>query len=61
MRKAFLLVLMMYLGFSASSQTLITQKPEKNLVPNGSFENFRRKNKNSPIYIYIWQERLSIV
>ena len=46
MRKAFLLVLMMYLGFSASSQTLITHKPEKNLVPNGSFENFRRKNNN---------------
>ena len=46
MRADFVLIIAVLLGFEAFSQTVIEQKPEKNLVPNGSFENFRKKTNN---------------
>ena len=44
MRAGFLLNLVLLLGFAGFGQTVLTPKPEKNLVPNGSFENYRRKS-----------------
>ena len=46
MRVGFLLSLALLLGFTGFGQTVLTPKPEKNLVPNGSFENYRRKTNN---------------
>ncbi|MEI8136696.1 MAG: hypothetical protein WCH21_05135, partial [Bacteroidota bacterium] len=46
MRQIFLLLLLVCVSFSAISQTIIVVKPEKNIVPNGSFENYRRKSNN---------------
>ncbi len=46
MRAGLALFLMIYCGVGASGQTILTAKPEKNLVPNGSFENYRRKTNN---------------
>ena len=46
MRAAFALLAVFFFGVSAFGQTSLAQKPEKNLVPNGSFENYRRKTNN---------------
>jgi OmpA-OmpF porin, OOP family len=43
MRKLLLLITL-FVGLEAFSQNTDEPKPEKNLVPNGSFENFRRKS-----------------
>ncbi|MEO6302845.1 MAG: OmpA family protein [Bacteroidia bacterium] len=46
MRAGFMLFLVFYFGVTALGQTVLSPKPEKNLVPNGSFENYRRKTNN---------------
>lgn len=46
MRQLFLVVIGLLVGFAGLAQTVITPKPVKNLVPNGSFENYRRKTNN---------------
>jgi OOP family OmpA-OmpF porin len=44
--KRLLLFIWIITSVASTAQNLADQKPEKNLVPNGSFENYRRKSSD---------------
>ncbi|WP_317899983.1 OmpA family protein [Aurantibacillus circumpalustris] len=41
--RCFLVIILVFASIASVAQIVVDQKPEKNLIPNGSFENYRKK------------------
>ncbi|MCE3225959.1 MAG: OmpA/MotB protein [Bacteroidetes bacterium] len=59
MSRFYPIVVLFFTAFSLSGQNPADNKPQKNLVPNGSFENYRKKSDNIRMAIP-WQPIASI-